>query len=229
MKAIRRTLVAAATVAAVSGWALPLQAGPLLDYASYAYIDQNGAWYGATPYSSSDSALEGTVDWVVFGPGGFAQAFPGSSYSPPANQLVYAYQVVNAGSSDVSTLSLGIVDGRPYGSIGWFPLTNQLGNPGMTPTTATFIISSPGSYDAANWNFSGGIATGQVSAGLAYASPNAPEFQFGTLINSGLNATAEPLPSPSTSATPEPATFTLLGSALLGLGVGYLRRRRAKA
>ena len=28
---------------------------------------------------------------------------------------------------------------------------------------------------------------------------------------------------------PEPATLTLLGSALLGLGVVYLRRRRAKA
>jgi hypothetical protein len=30
-------------------------------------------------------------------------------------------------------------------------------------------------------------------------------------------------------STPEPATLTLLGSALLGLGVVYLRRRRAKA
>jgi hypothetical protein len=29
--------------------------------------------------------------------------------------------------------------------------------------------------------------------------------------------------------TPEPATIALLGSALLGLGVVYLRRRRAKA
>ena len=32
-----------------------------------------------------------------------------------------------------------------------------------------------------------------------------------------------------TAATPEPSTITLLGSALLGLGFVYLRRRRAKA
>jgi hypothetical protein len=35
--------------------------------------------------------------------------------------------------------------------------------------------------------------------------------------------------SPITIPVPEPATFTLLGAALLGLGVVYLRRRRAKA
>ncbi|MGA2031017.1 MAG: PEP-CTERM sorting domain-containing protein [Thermoguttaceae bacterium] len=220
MEAIRRTLVAALVVAVVGVWVLPLQA-ELLDYATFAYIDSNGAWYGATPFGSL--SLSGSVDWVVFRPGAFAQAFPGSSYSPPANELVYAYQIVPAGASDVSTLQSAIVSGRPYDDIGTFPLTDQVGHPGLTPTTATFSALG-GGYGSAYWYFSGGIPVGDASAGLAYASPNAPEMQFGSLVGSGLGAMADPLPAPSISlhSTPEPSTVILLAAAAILLGI---RRR----
>jgi len=50
---------------------------------------------------------------------------------------------------------------------------------------------------------------------------------FSNLSPSG--GPAAPLGIIATAAVPEPATLTLLGTALLGLAVAYLRRRRAKA
>ncbi len=219
-------LVAAVVVAVVGVWALPLQAS-LLDYSGDAYNNglgpANGAWYGSTPYTNN-GALVGEVDWLVFGPGEFAQAFSGSSgYSPPANELVYAYQIDNMGTSDTSTLQSAIVAGRSAETIGTFPLTDLAGNPGLAPTTTTFTPPS-GGFSSAYWYVSGGIGTGKSSAGLAYASSNTPELDFGSLVNSGLSADADPLPGPSTSlsGTPEPSTVILLAAAAILLGI---RRR----
>ncbi len=219
MKSIQIRLVAAAVVAVVGIRVLPLQALTLLDYKSYAYSDSSGTWDGVATYNSL--SLSGSVEWLVFGPGEFAQAFSGSSgYSPPATELVYAYQILPSGSSDTSTLESAIVAGRPADTIGTFSLTN-----GVAPTTANFQPPSAGYYSA-YWNFSGGIFAGSASTGLAYASPNTPENEFGTLVNSGLFATtASSLPAPSTtplSSVPEPSAVILLAVAAIVLGI---RRR----
>ena len=197
-------------MAAFGVWVLPSKAD-LLNYSSYAYTDATyGTWAGTTPYTS-ENALVGNVEWLVFGPGEFAQAFPGSSYSPPAHELVYAYQVIPTGSSDTSTLQAAYVAGQPVDSIGSFPLTDPSDNPGLTPTLATSASLGSG-YDSAYYFFAGGIVTGNASAGLAYASPDTPEMQFGSLVNSGLGAIANPLPAPSDTpyTVPEPSAVILL-------------------
>ncbi len=168
-------LITAGVVAMVSFCAMPLQAG-LLDYAADAYNDGHGpgaggAWYGTATYS--DLSLSGSVEWVVFAPDAFSQVLGGNGYTPSAHELVYAFEVDNAGTSDLSTLDAGMVSGRPRDNVGTFTIPSQTG---ITPTTSSFAGTSP--FDAAHWFFSspnGPILTGQSSVGLAYASINAPE------------------------------------------------------
>jgi hypothetical protein len=220
---LNRPFVGIMALVLVVACSLPSYGGLLVSGSGYAYSDglgpgSGGAWYGSTPYSSF--SLVGTVDWVVIAPGKFALAFPGSPYSPPANELVYAYQINNTGNSDASTLDTVVVSDRPHDTIGSFPLTGLGGNPGLPPVSSSFVASPP-TYDFAHWLFGTGIVTGQSSSGLAYASPNTPEYQFGSLINSGLGADADPLPSPSTSPIPEPssaALFTAFGLLLMYCG-----------
>jgi len=220
MKAIRRTVAVALVVAVAAVWALPLQAGYLSNsYSSYAYSSLgHGPWYGTVPYSNS--SLNGTVDYVVFGPGEFALAFPPSttSYHPPANELVYAYQVHSTGSSNTSALNVDIIASHLYDSIGSFPLDAG----GLPPVGESFVPSGPLVY--AKWNYiEPGITTGNSSVGLAFASPNTPEMLVGTLGDSGLGANIA-LPSPSTLMVPvpEPSTAILLAASAILLG---LRRR----
>jgi len=213
MKALRRTVATALVVAVAAVWALPLQAGYLSNsYSSYAYSSLgHGPWYGTVPYSNS--SLNGTVDYVVFGPGEFALAFPPSttSYHPPADELVYAYQIHSTGAAPTSALDVVIYADRSHDSIGSFPLDSG----GLPPTGNSFVPS--GAFDFATWNFAG--ITGSSSEGLAFASRNAPESLVGSLINHGLGATIS-LPSPSTSPfpVPEPSTVILLAVAAILLG-----------
>ena len=54
-------------------------------------------WSGTTPFSNA-SGLAGDVDWVVLTSSNFSASFPGAAYSPPSDELVYVYQIVNTGS-----------------------------------------------------------------------------------------------------------------------------------
>jgi hypothetical protein len=222
VKLIRRHLLTAVVLALVGAWVLPLQASSLLlSYSGDAYNDGNGpasgAWWGVASYNYANT-LEGTVDYVVFAPGKFQQAFPGSSYSPSPTELVYAYQTVNTGSSDASTLQVAIADGHPADTIGSFSLGDSTQ---VTPSTVDFQSLGPGFSNSAYWLFqSPTIPSGGLSVGLAYASPDTPEQQFGSLINSGLASVADPLPAPSTSPVPEPSTLILLVATAIVLGLG---------
>jgi hypothetical protein len=211
---------------AAAVWSIPVKAN-LLSFSSYAFVDSSSrSWSGVTTYSSF--SLTGSVEYVVFGPGQFNAAFPSSPYHPPANELVYAYQIDNAGTSDTSTLDQFIPSGpaHPVDTIGSFPLTYSGTGTGVSPSSSSFVPSPP-SYQLAHWLFQGGLLTGQSSSGLAFASPNVPEDDFGSLANSGLGAGADPLPSPSTIPVPipEPCTAALIAAATVTIGIRCRLRR----
>jgi hypothetical protein len=124
------------------------------------------------------------------------------------------------GSSDTSTLQVGIDWNTPHDTIGAFPLSDPYSNPGEAPTTTEFLPIVTNVYDSAYWNFPG-IVTGNASEGLAFASPNAPESLFAVLVNSGLEADIS-LPSPGTTPAPEPSAVILLAAAAILLAI---RRR----
>jgi hypothetical protein len=216
LKVMQRVLVAIVVVAAVAVWVLPLQAD-LLSYSGDAYTDPSAiTWAGSSSYNDFN-ALAGSVEYVVFPPGGFAVAFPTSPWQAPANEFVYAYQIENTGPSDASTLGVTVNFSNAHDNIGSFPL--DAGD--VQPLTAEFEPDAPDDVDTAHWFFSGPSIPplGGSSVGLAYASPDPPENWFGTLIDSGLNASAAPLPGPSADPVPEPSTAILLAAAAILLGV----------
>lgn len=234
MKLLRRTLLTTVTMALLGAWVLPLQASTLLDYAADAYNDgngpENGAWYGSAPYANS--TLSGSVDWAVFTPSQFTAAFggSGSGFQPTANELVYTYQIINAGSSDASSLSMTLFPG-PADNIGSFSTL-----PGTVPTGSA--LNSPTAmlpFGSAGWSFGATSqdpnattipGNGDSSVGLAFSSPNSPDLVWGgSLIDDGLNASTNTLlatPSDIQVIVPEPSTTILLAAAAILLG---LRRR----
>jgi hypothetical protein len=206
-KMLLLALVAIVAVAAQPAWA-GLATDPL------AYNDGVTWWHGSTPFASSD--LNGTVEWAVYAPGVFP--FAGLGYTPPATEMTYVYQIVVAGPSPVSTLDVAFVDaGRPKDTIGAFPL-------GAGEWAPTEMALNP---TTAHWFFAGIPATSSSYA-LVFASPNKPEPYIGSLVNEGLGAIANPLPSPSTIPFPEPSTVTLTIVGLLSLGSWWLVRRGKK-
>ena len=226
MKVGRRKILSAVVAALAVAWVVPLQASGLLDYAGDAYNDgtgpgTNGTWYGVATYSNNN--LQGTVDYVVFTSTEFAQLFPASSgYVPTPKELVYAYQINCTGPSDTSTLNLSINDTNPADNPGSFTATDITG---PLPTEAAIQPEDHNGYSHAYWYVGSGVLTGDSSAGLVFSSPDGPEMQFASLINSGLSTLSYPLPAPSASpatGVPEPATVILLAAAAIVLG---LRRR----
>lgn len=186
--------------------ATPSFAGTLASATSYL-----GIWNGSTPFTDGAN-LNGTVEWAVFAPGTFPAGFLG--YTPSPSNLVYAYQIFEVGSDPLSLLNVGV--GGPALNIGTF---TGLGVSGQSALTTTLISGS-----LASWTF-GGIAGPGTSVGLAYESPNVPANNLGVVQNGASVAAAVPLPSPSLTPIPEPATLTMALVGFLGF-IGLLLRRR---
>ena len=196
----------------------PILAGPLATH-PLAYFDGFTTWAGTTAYDNG-FGLKGTVDWTVFGPGDFDLAFPASGYSPPAGELVYAYQVIQDATATLEAIALSVArdDLQPVGTIGSF---SGGGVSGLTTSFESFGIGS------SDWLFTvPGVPAGGTSEGLSFSSTHKPVDLFGFVIDGGTVAISVPVPSPGPIAVPEPSTVILVGIGLALLGLGRLRRRR---
>ncbi len=162
---------------------------------------------GSTMFNNGQT-LSGYVDYAVFGPG----QFPYAGYTPPANELTYAYQVFVTGAAPVSSFELVLMD--QANNIGFF----DTGISGVAPTS---MVLNP--MTSAKWTFPG-IPQNGHSLGLAFSSPNIPTQLFATVVDTGQSTWVIPLPSPSNLGIPEPASLTVAAIGCLMLGM----RRRSR-
>jgi len=187
-------------------------AGPLLSapniFNNGAGPGPGGAWVGSTAFVTG--TLQGYVDWAVFGPAQFP--YPGTGYSPTSGELTYVYQVYETGTAPLSSFSMALTD-----------LADNIGAfSGITGDVPSSMSLTPLPSSSATWRFAG-IAQGGNSEGLAFSSIRVPQNLLGTVVDTGQSTTVIPLPSPSPTSIPEPAT---VGMALL-VGLTLLARRRS--
>ena len=151
----------------------------------------------------------------------YAPDAPHNFFSPDftpasANDYVYAFQVINSGSSNDLIVHFSM--GGLYGvdNAGWFDASA-----GNTPSPPT---STPHSVD---WDFGGNpIAGGQASSGLAFSSPNPPGMAAFGEVGDGSSLILYPLPGP----VPEPASMVMWALLALACGAwGWKNARNVKS
>jgi hypothetical protein len=169
-----------------------------------------GAWRGTSPFVND--GLNGTVDWAVFTRASFDAAFPGNGYVSPANQLVYAHQIITAGPVVGSTgMDIGLA-GNPAGNGGSYSISG-------IPFTEVPAIAAFTDPNLASWVLATETDPLTPSEGLVYSSPNVPQLTgIPDLVDGGLSASGElPIGIPSDSPVPEPAAAIMasVGTLLL--------------
>jgi PEP-CTERM motif len=200
------TTVSQAGALATSPDALYIGSGPNVG-------PDGGYWRGSVHYDNGNDLI-GDIDFAVFTRADFLANYGGLGYVPslyPSGGLVYAYQLFSTGPDATSAEIVGITN--PANTIGSWDFGD------VAPTTAAFVGTN------ARWTFSTpAIGTGQSSWGLAYSSAYNPMSGAGLVIDGGGSVVQFGLPTPSTSAIPEPASLTLM--VVSGLLFLVWRRRK---
>lgn len=172
-------------------------------------LDSNpNALTSGTAAFDNGNNLSGTVDYAVFTASAFNTAFPAASYVP-GDAYVYAYQVLNGGSDNFSSLVVGITN--PANTIGTFNIGD------IDASLAAF----DGSGNAEFQFLSPEIQMGESSYGLVFSAPTLPEPTVGVITDGGGFLQID-LVAPG--VIPEPATVSLILLTSIAL-VGRSRRR----
>jgi hypothetical protein len=162
------------------------------------------AWQGTLQFDNG-VGLVTKMDYAVYAPGTFGG-------SVPTNEYVYAYQVFQISTSNLTMASVGILEGSGAANA----QTNlAYGVSGGVMPAAGFPQFTGNSFIA--W-FNPQLSAGQYSVVLLFTSPNAPTRTDASVMNSGKSSQKPDAPTP----LPEPATLVLLG--LSGLAVICKRR-----
>ena len=139
--------------------------------------------------------------------------------------------IVDLFTAGVTSLSLSAGQSVCYQSDGISPCSNAL--LALTGTaTKTVNDSAPADLTAAlsSWTVSGSVIGFQFSTSVSGLTVNAGTFgqeQLSVVYNYNLNCGIGPGLTGIPCATPEPASMTLLGAGLVGLGAIVRRRRKA--
>jgi hypothetical protein len=179
------------------------------------YVDPSSVvWHGTKTFDYA-TFIHSTVDYCVYAPGTFPYGSytlaSGGSYTPAANEFVYAYQLHNSGPVSLSILSVKMLDSNKANNIGYLTVAGV-----VPPAGSSVFDNAPPNRLAANWYYDSGLNSNQSTCYLIYSSINVPLWNVGTIQDDGSTATND-LPSPA-NFIPEPATLTILALGLLGLG-----------
>jgi len=199
-------------------------------------------WSGTVPLVNSTNSLHyGDIEYAVFK----ALDFPWAEDTPnggvAAGEFVYAFQVHNIQSTDITQFAAGLADlGPPL-----FPAHHgdgsddneevQLGDQDYVPGTGQIPSSSQVTnsvlYGAANgssvrFNFNSGpmdsrLNSGEWSAVLFYTSPWGPRWDNASTTT---GAGQSRIPAPENGVIPEPSSVVLGSFGLLTLIIRGRRR-----
>ncbi|MGA2797284.1 MAG: hypothetical protein ABSE63_06895 [Thermoguttaceae bacterium] len=183
------------------------------------YNDGTKTWEGTKTFSQSatDGTLAGSLDWAVFTGVNFSSLFTG--YTPTGGELVYAYQLTNTGTVNISLAELTLLSSAPADNVGDFTGNGVSGQlPKLMQITSGDVIWDFGNPD--------NIVPPNSSAGLAVSSIRKPRNDFYVILNGGASATVSGIGGPGTSAIPEPSVLTLLAIAIATMGFVIVHRRK---
>lgn len=186
-----------------------------------AYNDGTIVWRGVTTmgFEKEDGKwLLADVDWCVYRGSAFtygSYTTDEGTYTPQANEFVYAYQVHPIGDLEVTSLAVDMMSSNEAEHLGYFQVEST---DEIIPDYMAFGGTYP-DLNTANWELL--VNPGESSIGLVYVSVNAPKWEYGYIQDGGTGA-SDLVPSPS-NIIPEPATISLL---LAGAGL-FIRRKRS--